>query len=143
VTLVTRLGQDVPPVEADPVQLQQVMLNLAANARDAMPRGGRLVVETSLLASVAPPPGTTLPAGPYAVITVADDGCGMDRATQARIFEPFFTTKVQGKGTGLGLSICLGLVRSHGGDIAVTSEPGAGTRVTVRLPVETAGSAER
>ncbi|MBI4521392.1 MAG: hypothetical protein HY701_11180, partial [Gemmatimonadetes bacterium] len=106
-------------------------------ALDAMPRGGDLTISARL-------EGTGRLNSPSRVaVVVQDTGVGIREAHRERIFEPFWTTKPEGKGTGLGLAICLGLVRSHGGDIAVTSEPGAGTRVTVRLPVETAGSAER
>ena len=135
VMLVTRLGAEVPRIEADPVQLQQVLLNLAANARDAMPRGGRLVIETS-----GGETGTgslrhsTLPPGRYAVIRVSDDGCGMDRETQARIFEPFFTTKGQAKGTGLGLATVYGIVTQSGGEIICETEAGVGTAFSIFLP---------
>ncbi|OFW14091.1 MAG: hypothetical protein A3F70_01130 [Acidobacteria bacterium RIFCSPLOWO2_12_FULL_67_14] len=135
ITLVTRLGGDVPRVEADPVQLQQVLLNLAANARDAMPRGGRLVVETSgHLAEAAGAGGPSVPPGGSAVISVSDNGSGMDRETQMRVFEPFFTTKGQGKGTGLGLATVYGIVKQTGGDIMCETAPGEGTTFTIVLP---------
>ncbi|MBI2189553.1 MAG: response regulator [Acidobacteria bacterium] len=132
ITIVTRLGEAVPLVEADLVQLQQMLINLASNARDAMPRGGRLVVETST--RVMADAGGPLPPGTYASIVVSDTGCGMDRATLARIFEPFFTTKEHGKGTGLGLSTVYGIVKQSGGDIACESAPGAGATFSILLP---------
>lgn len=135
VALVTHLGDDVPLVEADGVQLQQVLLNLATNARDAMPRGGRLVIETSshVVADMPLRSGDALPQGRYAVIRVSDNGCGMDRDTHARMFEPFFTTKGQGKGTGLGLSTVYGIVKQSGGEIVCETAPGAGTTFTIYL----------
>jgi PAS domain S-box-containing protein len=136
VTLVTNLSAAVPRVEADPVQLQQVLLNLAANARDAMPLGGKLVIETALSdTDTALLEKTALPPGRYAVISVADDGCGMDRQTKARIFEPFFTTKGQAKGTGLGLATVYGIVSQSGGEIVCDTEVGVGTTFTILLPV--------
>ena len=135
VTLVTNLSAEVPRVEADPVQLQQVLLNLAANARDAMPRGGKLVIETAINdidASVLEK--TALSPGRYAVISVTDEGCGMDRHTKARIFEPFFTTKGPAKGTGLGLATVYGIVKQSGGEIVCDTEIGQGTTFSISLP---------
>jgi PAS domain S-box-containing protein len=135
IALVTKLAPDAARVEADRVQLQQVLLNLAANARDAMPRGGRLVISTSSEVTVSSgPQGTALPPGHYAVITVSDNGCGMDRETQARIFEPFFTTKGQGQGTGLGLATVYGIVTQSGGEIICDTAHGAGTTFSIFLP---------
>ncbi len=127
-------------VRADPTQLQQVIVNLAVNARDAMPRGGILTLSTR--EALVPEPVShgdlTLPAGCYVILEVADTGCGMDAATKARMFEPFFTTKDVGKGTGLGLATVYGIVRQSGGAITVESEPGAGTTFFIHLPMETA-----
>ncbi|MFZ5896936.1 MAG: ATP-binding protein [Myxococcota bacterium] len=122
-------------VKADPGLLEQLVMNLAVNARDAMPSGGRLALSTSTIYLDAAPPNRPVPPkGPYVLISVADTGCGMDSATQARIFEPFFTTKPAGKGTGLGLSTVYGIVEQSGGFIQVESTPGAGTSFRVFLP---------
>ncbi|MGH7365324.1 MAG: GAF domain-containing protein [Candidatus Rokuibacteriota bacterium] len=136
INLLLTLGAGAGRVNADPGQLEQALLNLAVNARDAMPQGGTLSVETDSVQLGAAPPDRpdALPPGPYAVLRVIDTGVGMDAAIQARIFEPFFTTKEPGKGTGLGLSMVHGVVRQHGGEIRVRSVVGGGTTFEIYLP---------
>ena len=129
VQLETRLAGGIQPVRVDPAQIQQVILNLAVNARDAMPGGGRLTIETADVELNSEYAGRHIgvDAGPYTLLSVSDTGLGMNEATQTRLFEPFFTTKEKGKGTGLGLSIVYGIVKQSGGEILVYSEPGQGT----------------
>ena len=131
---------DVPPeplnVVIDSTQLEQVLMNLAANARDAMPTGGTLRFEARARTGVPTDPESEEALGPgeYVVLTVTDTGCGMDSATRERAFDPFFTTKEVGKGTGLGLATCHGIVHQAGGVIAIESASGRGTAVRIQLP---------
>ncbi len=134
--LVTVPDRDPAMILADPGQIEQVLVNLAVNARDAMPGGGRLSVEVSqvVLSGDDGQHSPDVVPGPYVMLAVTDSGHGMDAAIAKRIFEPFFTTKGEGKGTGLGLSTVYGIVRQSGGDVRVQSEVGRGTTFTVYLP---------
>jgi signal transduction histidine kinase len=140
------LGDSVGQVRVDQAQLEQVLVNLVLNARDAMPHGGRLTIATSsaVFTDQTPPvpDGPRVPAGRYARLTVRDTGTGMDGTTMARLFEPFFTTKPVGAGTGLGLATAYGTIKQSGGFIWVESELGHGTTFTIDLPV-VAGTAQQ
>lgn len=132
----TQLAPGLGMVRADPGQIEQVLVNLVVNARDAMPHGGRLVIETAhahFERPAGPQPGNMLQ-GDYCMLAVCDDGTGMDEAVRQHLFEPFFTTKEAGRGTGLGLATCYGIVKQHGGSIWCYSEPGQGTTFKIYLP---------
>jgi PAS domain S-box-containing protein len=133
VKLVTRLDPDLGHIKADPAQIQQVILNLALNARDAMPDGGRLTIESANVDSSSDAHVHGLP-GSYVLLTVADEGHGMDADTLGRVFEPFFTTKGRNGGTGLGLATVYGIVKQSGGNVWAESEPGHGATFRVYLP---------
>jgi two-component system cell cycle sensor histidine kinase/response regulator CckA len=136
IDLVFTLGGSLGNVRADLVQVEQILMNLAVNARDAMPQGGKLIIETSnaeldaMFASTHP----SVRPGSYVLLAVSDTGCGMDQNTIQRIYEPFFTTKAPGKGTGLGLSMVYGAVNQSGGSIWAYSQPGKGTTFKIYLP---------
>ncbi len=140
IELSLRASEETLRVKADPAQLEQIVMNLVVNARDAMPKGGKLVIESgsSNLGRTPVYHLTPLPPGAYVRLSVSDTGCGMPMEVQAHIFEPFFTTKGEGKGTGLGLSTVFGLVTQSGGGLDVTSTVGKGTRFDVYLPSATA-----
>jgi signal transduction histidine kinase/CheY-like chemotaxis protein len=143
VRLVLKLGPGAASIMADPGQVEQIVINLVANARDAMPAGGRIVIETRRQRIDSPPP-LTLPImkpGEHVVLSVSDNGIGISADDIQHIFDPFFTTKPVGKGTGLGLALVYGSVQQNGGSIAVHSVPGEGTTMTVYFPL--AGSTSR
>jgi PAS domain S-box-containing protein len=137
VELSTSFDDSLRNVSADPGQIEQVIMNLAVNARDAMPRGGKLTIRTSNVTvdQSSTFRNRTLAVGDYVMLSVSDDGVGMSEEVRSHLFEPFFTTKGLGKGTGLGLATCYGIVCQAGGDIRVYSEPNAGTTFKIYLPV--------
>ena len=137
IELITLPAKDLGLVNVDPTQMEQVLVNLAVNARDAMLDGGRLVIKTAnvVLDEEYAKQHPDAHSGRYVSLTVEDDGAGMTEETRAHIFDPFFTTKETGKGTGLGLSTCYGIISQNGGHINVESEPGRGATIEVFLPV--------
>jgi two-component system cell cycle sensor histidine kinase/response regulator CckA len=144
IELATSLTPDLKCVKADPGQMEQVLMNLVVNTRDAMPQGGKVNIETAnvTLDEVHVRQHPEASPGPYALVSVSDNGSGMPEEVQAPIFEPFFTTKEEGKGTGLGLATCYGIVRQSGGHIEVYSKVGQGTTFKIYLPLaEKASSA--
>ncbi|MCU0793535.1 MAG: response regulator [Opitutaceae bacterium] len=137
ITFIRDIPKELPLVSGDPTQLNQVILNICVNARDAMPRGGRLTVSAQAAdidEQYAAAMNRTVNPGRYVVLEISDEGTGMSREVLDHVFEPFFTTKDPGKGTGLGLSTSLGIVRSHGGFITVSSEVGKGSVFKIHLP---------
>src|SRR6185503_10413287 len=136
IRLVTQLDPSLGSVRADPGQIEQVLVNLVVNARDAMPDGGTLTIRTQNFEVdiVSSRRHFGAPPGSYVVLSVADTGVGIDPDTQKRIFEPFFTTKDKPHGTGLGLATVYGIVRQSGGQVFVESEPGHGATFTIYLP---------
>jgi len=137
IELVTELSLNLGTVKADPNQIEQVLMNLAINARDAMPKGGKIIFGTANVTvdkAYAQQNLLTKP-GQYVLLSVRDTGMGMDPEIQSHVFEPFFTTKPVGKGTGLGLSTVFGIVKQSGGSITIYSEPGHGTTFKIHLPL--------
>jgi len=143
IEIVTSLSDTIPLTKADPSQLQQVIINLVVNARDAMPEGGRLLIETAFVGSENGAANhIDSERGGFIKLAISDTGIGIDTITQRRIFDPFFTTKAIGKGTGLGLYIVHSIVNNHGGYINLYSEPLKGTQFRIYLPVSKSFEAE-
>ena len=142
VQLIMTLNAEPLPVKVDPGKIEQVIMNLAVNASDAMPSGGHLIIRSARAPRSAPEKGGSEDVIPFAMLEVTDTGCGMDAEAKAHLFEPFFTTKPFGKGTGLGLSTAYGIVKQSGGSIEVETSPGKGSTFRVYLPMvhETVGS---
>jgi signal transduction histidine kinase len=134
VELVTMLVPTAGSIRADPSQIEQLILNLVINARDAMPAGGQLTIESRHVVVARAGDGSNLRPGDYVRLAVSDTGCGMSDETKARIFEPYFTTKEEGRGTGLGLATVHSIVLQQEGAISVDSSPGEGTTFTIHLP---------
>jgi two-component system cell cycle sensor histidine kinase/response regulator CckA len=137
VAIELQLEDGLPEIHADPGQVERVLLNLATNARDAMPDGGKIIFATGSVRAGDAPLQSEPESEQYICLRVIDDGCGMDESTRQRIFEPFFTTKPRGKGTGLGMPVVYGLMQSHNGFVDVRSELGKGTTVSLFFPVPT------
>jgi len=144
VELITVAAAEPATIRTDPGQLEQVVMNVVVNARDAMPGGGKLIIETAnaQVDQTYAGPNVDLKPGSYVVLAISDTGMGMDPETVTHLFEPFFTTKAPGKGTGLGLATAYGIVKQSGGAISVYSEPGRGTTVKIYLPSTEAKAAE-
>jgi CheY-like chemotaxis protein len=145
VEIILAPGAETGFIHADPSLIEQVIVNLAVNARDAMPDGGKLFIETSrvVISDAFAAQTYSAPPGTYLLLTITDTGTGMTPEVQARIFEPFFTTKEPGKGTGLGLSTVYGIVRQSGGAVTLDSSPGVGTAFRILLPaVDNEGAAQ-
>src|SRR5262249_11052384 len=135
ITIETEFAPELSQIKADPHQIEQVVMNLAANARDAMPNGGQFRMQTSMTcSSEGSSDDSPSKSGKCVRLRILDTGCGMDTRTRERAFEPFFTTKGVGKGTGLGLSTVYGIVRQNQGEIYLFSEPGQGTEFDLYFP---------